>query len=940
MKQNAESEYTTGNTEISKPVPAEEEMRTAYESPEEDEAQAVSKALPEDGKTAPGGARDALEDGKTALEGAKAAPEDGKTAAGSVKAAPEGEKTAEAEEASAGSLHTIDEAVHSIKDSILRIGNRHAADDGKKKQKKADLPLLPKKKVRLTPADPEVGLTDQQVSERIEAGRVNVTEKKGIRSTRQIVVSHTVTYFNIMNLILGVLIFMTGQYKNMLFLGTVICNSVIGIIQELKVRQLISSLSVITAAKATVFRNGADSEIPVEDIVADDIVRVSIGDQIVTDGRILHSDGLEVNESMLTGESRPVRKKEGSRILSGSFVVSGSGTMQADRVGNECYASKLVEKASSKHRASSEMQNAIGRIIKVVSVAIIPIGFLLYRSQRSAALELALKNGYDNQWVFAQSVVHTVSGIIGMIPEGLVLLTSVSFIIGVGRLAYKKALVQEMEAIEALARVNILCTDKTGTITTGELEVERIVPVGGVDSTQINEIIAHMNGAFTDTNVTQEAMNRHFGVVKGWKVAEVVPFSSDRKMKGVHFRTHGSYLIGAPEFLAPDNSSLMRQAERFSGQGFRVLLLVKTDGPAMPPAVRGTTSPLALVVISDVIKEDAKEVFDYFASADVQVKVLSGDNPVTVSAVAVKAGVRGAEKYVDATTLPKNPIALAQEIAKYNVFGRVRPEQKQAFVKAWQTNGKTVAMVGDGVNDVLAIKDADCGIAMANGAEAAKQAAHIVLLDSDFTSMKDIVREGKTIISNIERVSSLYLTKTIYSSVLCLLFILLKTSYPWTTLQMGLINVCGIGLPSFLLTLEKHEDWKTKGFLSHVLKVCLPAAMTMVASILIIQILNAIFKWPDTIYSLFNLMIGALVALLVVGQVSWPLNKYRRIIVIICLVIFAAAILFLPKFYDIHSIWTPWSLLLLPLAVLVMMLIYWFSRFTNRLTERIEKERA
>jgi cation-transporting ATPase E len=320
--------------------------------------------------------------------------------------------------------------------------------------------------------------------------------------------------------------------------------------------------------------------------------------------------------------------------------------------------------------------------------------------------------------------------------------------------------------------------------------------------------------------------------------------------------------------------------------------------------------------------------------------VLSGDNPVTVSAVAVKAGVRGAEKYVDATTLPKNPIALAQEIAKYNVFGRVRPEQKQAFVKAWQTNGKTVAMVGDGVNDVLAIKDADCGIAMANGAEAAKQAAHIVLLDSDFTSMKDIVREGKTIISNIERVSSLYLTKTIYSSVLCLLFILLKTSYPWTTLQMGLINVCGIGLPSFLLTLEKHEDWKTKGFLSHVLKVCLPAAMTMVASILIIQILNAIFKWPDTIYSLFNLMIGALVALLVVGQVSWPLNKYRRIIVIICLVIFAAAILFLPKFYDIHSIWTPWSLLLLPLAVLVMMLIYWFSRFTNRLTERIEKERA
>ncbi len=837
-------------------------------------------------------------------------------------------------------LHSADEAIDSAARGFLK--GMLSAGDGEKtkkqrKKKKAEIPLLPKKEVVLSKVDPTKGLSDEQVEERVNAGKVNIVERKGVRTTKQIILSHTITYFNILNLLLGILVFTTGSYKNMLFMGVIFCNSAIGIIQELKVKQLIDKLSVITAAKAIVLRNGKGKSIPIEELVVDDIVRITTGDQIVTDGRVLGGKGLEVNESMLTGESKPVKKKKGDTILSGSFVVAGTGVVQVEKVGNDCYASELVEKASSRHRASSEMQNTIQRIIQVVSIAIIPIGLLLYRSQRTAALATAVANGYDNTWVYNYSVVHTVSGIIGMIPEGLVLLTSVSFILGVGRLAYKRALVQEMEAIEALARVNILCTDKTGTITTGELEVAEVIPLGTKNETQITEIIAHLNGAFNDTNATQEAVNRYFGIVKGWEAAETVPFSSDRKFKGAAFNGHGTYLIGAPEFLISD-PDVLKQTEEFAQNGFRVLLLAETTMLSADHAA-GEVSPIALVVISDVIKEDAREVFDYFRDSGVQVKVLSGDNPATVSAVAVKAGVSGAEKYVDASTLPENPIALAQEIAKYNVFGRVRPEQKQAFVKAWQTNGSTVAMVGDGVNDVLAIKDADCGIAMANGSEAAKQAAHIVLLDSDFSSMKDIVREGKTIISNIERVSALYLTKTIYSCLLSIIFILLKTMYPWTTLQMGLLNVVGIGLPSFLLTLEQHEDWKAEGFLKHVLKVCLPAALTMVCSILIVQILHAVFHWPEDIYAYFNLMLGALVSLLVVVQVSWPLNQFRKLVVIASFVVFAAAIIFLPGFYDIHSVWTPWTFLLIPIAVLIMMVIYWISRWTNRLTAQYEAGR-
>ena len=789
----------------------------------------------------------------------------------------------------------------------------------------------------LTPCDTDVGLTDRQVQDRAKLGMVNVTSAQHVRTTRQIVLSHTLTYFNFLNIVLGVLVFMTGQYKNMLFLGVIVCNAVIGIAQEMKVKQLIDKLSVITASRADALRNnGTKVNIPIEEIVRDDVLLFGIGDQIVTDGTLLTGEGVEVNESMLTGESRPVQKKPGDMLLSGSFVVAGTGSMQAVRVGDECYAATIVAKTRKKRRASSEMQTAINRIIKVVSVAIIPIGLLLYRSQHAAAVQTAARYGYDAAWVFSESIVRTVSGIIGMIPEGLVLLTSVSFILGVGRLARRKALVQEMEAIESLARANIICTDKTGTITTGQLEVSKLIAVGDVKAETIRTVMAHMIGAFSDQNETQDALEKYFGRKTGWAVSDLIPFSSDRKFRAISFEKYGAYVLGAPEFLVPENRRVIDFVNSYARQGYRCLLLCRSSGISSIDGSKGSLLPMSVIVISDIIKEDAKEVFDYFAKTGVAVKVLSGDNPETVSAVAQKAGVAGADRYVDASTLPANPVKLAQEISRYNVFGRVRPEQKQAFVRAWQVNGKTVAMVGDGVNDVLAIKDADCGIAMAKGSEAAKQAAHIVLMDSDFTSMKDIVREGKTIICNIERVSSLYLTKTIYSALLCLIFIALSQSYPWTTLQMGLINVVGIGMPSFLLTLEQHDNWKAEGFVMHVLRTCLPSALTMVTAMLLVQILSRIFHWDAEMVSYFSLMLGGLVAMLVVAAVSWPLNRWRRIVLILSVVTFAAAIVFLPGFYDIHSLWTPWSLLLIPLAVLISMVIYWTSRKTNKLVAQYE----
>lgn len=711
------------------------------------------------------------------------------------------------------------------------------------------------------------------------------------RTKGQIILSHTVTYFNFLNLVLAGLVILSGQYKNMLFMGVVIANALIGIIQELRVKRLIDALSVITATKVKIVRGEAVDLVPIEELHTGDIIEISTGDQLVADCVVTASSGLELNESLLTGESVPVFKKKGDSLLSGTFVTAGTGRAEVLHVGTDNYASQLVAKARTKKRATSEMQNGIKKIIRYVSYALFPIGLLLFYIQR-----------YEVGADLSNSLVSTVAGVLGMIPEGLVLLTSVSFILGVGRLARKKALVQEMEAIEALARVNVLCLDKTGTITTGRLTVDSILPLSHYADSTIETIMNGFVFAFPETNATTDALQEYFKDTKPYEIMDTLPFSSRRKYMGVTFADAGSFVLGATDFLCQD-LSVIKTAERYEKQGYRVLLLASCDSLSTTREELSGITPYALFILSDEIKEDAPETFRFFSSQGVDIKIISGDSAATVSAVGLRAGVKGAGHYIDATKLPNDFTALCEKVNDYTIFGRVSPEQKQQLVKALQHNGKIVGMVGDGVNDVLALKDSDCGIAMANGSDAARQTAHIVLLDSDFSSMKNIVKEGRTVIANIERVSALYLTKTIYSILLCILFIILQKNYPFIPIQLSLIGATAIGLPSFLLTLEQNDKVTTGGFFRHVLRISLPAALILTAILLCIQFLAGPLKLTPLMISTLNLLTGGIVSLSVVALVCRPFTKRRAALCIGITILFFGAVLLMPDFFRALPLW-------------------------------------
>ncbi len=766
------------------------------------------------------------------------------------------------------------------------------------------------------------GLTSAEVRKRIDKGQVNTSDSHISKTTAEIVRCHTLTYFNFLNIFLGILVILSGQFKNLTFLGVIICNSVIGIFQELKVKKLIDNLAVITASKARVCRDGKFKDIPIEELVIDDLLAVENGNQIGADCVVLESEGIEVNESMITGESRPVRKAPGDTLWSGSFMVAGSGKAKVIHVGKDNYATKLASQAKQKKRASSEMQDSIKRIIKVTGTILVPVGILLFISQRGA-----------EGITFSDALVNTVAGVIGMIPEGLVLLTSISFILGVGRLAGKQALVQEMEAIEALARVNVLCLDKTGTITTGALEVVELIPFGE-DAGRMREVMNEIAFAFDDVNATQDALMAYFEKTEKWKIQAKIPFSSDRKYRAIVFEGEGNYVLGAPEFLVKDNKELNEKVDACSREGMRVLLLGKCSSVNMNDMTVSGVTPSGLIVISDCIRPEARGTFEYFASQNVAIKVISGDNPVTVSNIAVKAGLEGGEKYIDANTLPEDFEELREVVPNYTVYGRVRPEQKQRIVKAYQANGAVVGMVGDGVNDVLALKDANCGIAMAAGSDAAKQVAHIVLMDSNFASMKSIVREGRMIISNIERVSALYLTKTIYSVLLSIIFIILGRTYPFVPIHLSIISTTAIGIPSFILTLEQTETVTSNGFMRNVLRISLPSALTMVIMMLVNQVVSAFFGFDGLMLSTYNLILAGFISQMVVWEVCRPMNTRRRILCIAMAVIFVAAIFILPDFFSITHILNWRLIFIIPLMILTRYLLQWLTKAVRILTKQ------
>lgn len=733
------------------------------------------------------------------------------------------------------------------------------------------------------------GLNKEQVEERQKKGLVNKTDDNISKTKKQIVMEHTLTYFNFLNIFLAMIIIFTGYIKNLTFIGVVFTNTIVGIIQEFRVKKIIDELVVVTVKKVKVIRNSIMEEIPVEELVIDDIIFVENGNQVASDCIILSSSAMEVNEAMLTGESKPIRKKKDDELLAGSFLVAGSGYAKVIRVGQDNYATQLAHKAKHKHRASSEMKTSIEKIIKVLSIMIIPVGLALFYSQTLTAQS------------FNEAIVHTVGGVVGMIPEGLVLLTSLSFIIGVGKLAKKNALIQEMEAIESLARVDVLCLDKTGTITTGELIVDDVLCLNNNDRTYIDRIMGMISHAFEDVNSTQKALMNHFPQ-KDFQMISMIPFSSERKYRAIEFENEGAFVLGAPEFLVNDEV-LIQKVDEYSHKGMRVLLLasLKEIDP-IHNKIEGVT-PLALIIIKDCIREEAIPTLRFFDKQSVDVKIISGDNPLTVSQVAMQSKIKRADRYIDATTLPDTEEELRKVVEHYTIFGRVKPEQKQLIVKALQKNGHVVGMVGDGVNDVLALKDADCGIAMAQGSEAARQAAHVVLLDSNFASMKQIVEEGRSIIANIERVSSLYLTKTIYSSLLCLSFVFLQSSYPFTPLQLSLISSLAIGIPSFYLTLEKSSLLDTDGFLHHVVKTALPCAITQVIYMIFIRFLGLLLHFDEMMFSTYYFLTAGFISFVVVFIVCMPYERKRFILACTLTVIFYLILLLIPSFFNIYPIY-------------------------------------
>lgn len=767
------------------------------------------------------------------------------------------------------------------------------------------------------------GLSQSEVAHRIEEGKVNTTNNSISKTKKEIFRAHLCTFFNFLNIFLGALVLSTGQIKNLTFLFTIIVNSIIGIIQELKVKSLVDQLSVITASKAKVIREGRREQIALDDLVMDDIMVLESGDQIGADCVVLEGQGIEVNESMITGESVAVKKHEGDQMLSGSYLVAGSGVARVIHVGSENYATILAAKAKDKKRATSEMQDAIKRIIKMVGFLIVPVGILLFLSQR--AIEGT---------TMSDAIVNTVAGVIGMIPEGLVLLTSVSFILGVGRLARKQALVQEMEAIEALARVNVLCLDKTGTITTGELEVVEVVPCGEMSGEDIRSVMNEITYAFNDVNPTQQALMNYFEKTSLWQTTDLIPFSSARKYRAIAFAGHGAYVLGAPEFIIKNDAGLLEKSETYARQGYRVLLLAQTDGISSEQGTVGHPKAAAFVVISDCVREEAPSTFAYFEAQNVAIKVISGDNPATVSQIAVKAGLKTGDQYIDATTLPENFEELKKTVRDYTVFGRVTPEQKQRIIKAYQANKCVVGMVGDGVNDVLALKDADCGIAMAAGSDAAKQVAHIVLLDSDFVHMKDIVREGRMIISNIERVSALYLTKTIYSVLLSIIFILLGRAYPFVPIHLTLISTVAIGIPSFILALEQTETVTSSGFLKHVLRISLPGALTMVLNMLVIQGISMLLGFDTDMTSTYNLIVAGMVSLMVLIKVSSPMNKIRSILCNAMTIAFVVCVIFLPDLFSISSVFSWRMIFIVPIIILTYYSMKYLSAIVHFLLRK------
>ena len=732
--------------------------------------------------------------------------------------------------------------------------------------------------------DPAVGLTATEVSARVSRGEVNTQVVAKARSVSSIVRENTLTWFNFLVGSLWIVMLLIAPIQDSLFGFVIIANTAIGIIQEYRASRALAKLAVVTMAKPVVRRDGVDTPIPASEIVLDDVIVLTAGDQLVVDGIVLTTSGMEIDESLLTGEADPVDKSVGDSAMSGSFVVAGSGTMQATRIGRESFASGLTEQAAKFQTTSSELRDSINRFIRYVSYALLPVGGLLLWSQLVEA---------DLPW--REALRGTIAGIVTMVPEGLVLLTSIAMAVSVVRLAQKKVLVQDLPAVETLARVDVICVDKTGTLTLPGMQVRDVVDLRAGAATvaeDLGAVLGALGASETSPNPTLAAVATAYPS-PGWAVQSTVPFSSARKWSAVTFVEHGTWVLGAPEMVLPSDASMLERAAPYADSGARVLLLAQAPGPVSAEAL-GPCTPVALVVIDQQLRPDAAETVRYFLEQDVQVKVISGDNAATVGAIAAQAGIPGSDHPVDAQELPPSTADVATVMATASVFGRVTPTQKQEMVDALHLRGDTVAMTGDGVNDVLALKAADLGIAMGSGSGATRAVAQLVLVDSKWSVLPSVVAEGRRVLGNIERVSDVFLTKSFYSMTVSVATGIFAITFPFLPRHLSLISALTIGIPGFLLALMPNTEKFRPGFFRRVVIFALPAGLIAATCALLSYDLARRVGEP-----VLNAQEAATITLFIVAtavtlEAARPLNLLRVGIVALMVLLFVAVLVIPP----------------------------------------------
>lgn len=727
----------------------------------------------------------------------------------------------------------------------------------------------PKKHTRVqTGANGELcfqGLTQAEVEARIADGQVNAIQDSSNRSVKDIVMGNTLTFFNFINIVLLALVLSVRSYKNMLFIFIIIANTLIGIFQEIKAKITLDKLKILTVSHVDVIRDGVKKSVTVSELVKDDVILLKSGGQIPADGVILDGE-VDVNESLLTGESDSIHKTCGSKVLSGSFVTSGKAMCLLTEVGHDCYMEKLSSEAKQFKRYKTELQRNLDTILKFISIIIVPLGIILFAKQ---------------YWIsgstYEQAALDTVAAVLGMIPEGLVLLTSVALALGAVRLARRSTLVRELFCIETLARVDTLCLDKTGTITEGHLCVQGEESVK--EDVDLEQLMGRMVSALGDENETFQALRQHYKRNQSTNTKLVLPFSSERKFSGVVFEGEGTYLMGAYQFIFPQaDPAVLEKIAEYASQGLRVLTVAHSPNEMTDYTLAEDFEIVGFVFMTDVVRKNAPDILGYFEEQGVDLKVISGDDPVTVAAIAARAGLKDADKYIDATMIHTDE-EMEDAILKYSVFGRVTPKQKQQMVRLLKQNGRTVAMTGDGVNDVLALKDADVSIAMASGSEAAKNTANLVLLNSDFASLPHIVNEGRRVINNIKAAASMFLIKTGFSVLTALLTIIVGQNYPFQPIQLSVINGCAVAIPTMLLQLEPSFQKVNKHFFREVLRMSMPAAITITAMITIINNIGHSIGTPREMLSTVCVLATGWVYLITLRQVYSPMTGYRKFVI-------------------------------------------------------------